>query len=79
MTAFPTKDRARAELAALLPLRDEIARRAEGLRSELASAAPSQRERLDARALRRERLVHLLDTRIRLAAQRLASAGPPPS
>jgi putative hemolysin len=70
-----TTERARAELAALFPLRDEIAFRAGALRAEQASAPQSRRERLDARALRFERLVRLLDTRIRLAAEVLARGG----
>jgi len=72
---LPTTERARAELAALFPLRDGIAFRAGALRAEQASAPQSRRERLDARALRFERLVRLLDTRIRLAAEVLAMGG----
>jgi hypothetical protein len=72
---LPPTERARAELAALFPLRDGIAFRAGALRAEQASAPQSRRERLDARALRFERLVRLLETRIRLAAEVLAGGG----
>jgi hypothetical protein len=79
MTALvSTTERARAELAALFPLRDGIALRAGALRAELASAPQLRRERLDARALRYERLVRLLETRIRLAAEVLARGGVSP-
>ena len=64
---------ARAALAVLLPLRDSLARRAGALRVELARAEPLRSERLYARALRCDRVVGLLDTRIRLAAGQLAS------
>jgi putative hemolysin len=67
-----TTERARAELAALFPLRDGIALRLGALRAALASAPNLRRERIDARALRYERLVRLLETRIRLAAEVLA-------
>jgi hypothetical protein len=63
---------ARADLALLLPLRDAIARRAGALRVELARADARRHERLYARALRCDRVVRLLDTRIRLAAELLA-------
>ncbi len=66
-------DPARAELAALLPLRDTIARRASALREQLPEAEPQRRERLYSRALRCDRVMRLLDTRIRLAAEVLAS------
>jgi len=79
MTApVPTTERARAELAALLPVRDGIALRVGALRVELAGAPLLLRERLDARALRYERLVRLLETRIRLAAEVLARGGVSP-
>lgn len=64
---------ARAELAALLPLRDAIARRASTLRAQLFAAEPHRREHLYSRALRCDRVTGLLDTRIRLAAEVLAS------
>jgi len=63
---------ARADLALLLPLRDSIARRAGALRNELARAEPRRHDRLYSRALRCDRMVRLLDTRIRLAAELLA-------
>ena len=63
---------ARAELAVLLPLRDTLERRAGTLRARLAQADPTRRERLYSRALRCDRVVRLLDTRIRLAAELLA-------
>lgn len=66
-------DPARAELAALLPLRDAIARRASVLREQLSGAEPQRRERLYSRALRCDRVMRLLDTRIRLAVEVLAS------
>ena len=72
MTFPQLSESARAELAALFPVRDAIARRAGTLRSRLSGAPPDRRERLGERALRCERLVQLLDTRIRLAAERLA-------
>ena len=64
---------ARAEIAALLPIRDALARRAGSLRIELSRAGPLRRERLYSRVLRCDRVVHQLDTRIRLAAELLAS------
>jgi len=64
---------ARDELAQLLPLRDAIERRAAAMRAELTHAEPRRRERLYSRALRCDRMVRLLDTRIRLAAELLAS------
>ncbi len=64
---------ARADLAVLLPLRDSLARRAGALRVELSYAEPLRRERLYSRALRCDRVVHLLETRIRHAAELLAS------
>ena len=76
MTAQPHRaDRARADLAALFPVRDELARRADALRLRIARQLDPRAERLDARAQRCERLVRLLDTRIRIAAEMLADAG----
>jgi hypothetical protein len=73
MTApHQASERARADLEALLPLRDAIARRAGTLRAQLRAAHPRHGERIDARALRYERLVRLLETRIRIAAELLA-------
>jgi hypothetical protein len=73
MTESPRPDEpARAALAVLLPLRDSLARRAGALRVELARAEPLRSERLYARALRCDRVVGLLDSRIRLAAEQLA-------
>lgn len=74
MTSPQISENARAELTALFPVRDSIARRAGALRSRLAQAPPERRAQLDERALRCERVVRLLDTRIRLAAERLARA-----
>jgi hypothetical protein len=74
MTSPQCPEDARAELIALFPVRDEIACRAGRLRARLAKAPPERREHLDERALRCERLVRLLDTRIRLAAEQLARA-----
>jgi hypothetical protein len=76
--ALSSIELARADLAALFPLREGIARRAVALRAELASAPPSRRDQLDGRALRYERLVRLLETRIRIAAEVLAIGGAPP-
>jgi putative hemolysin len=76
--ALPTTERARAELAALFPVRNAIAHRAGTLRTEIVSAAQPRRERLEARAMRYERLVRLLETRIRLAAEVLASGSSSP-
>jgi hypothetical protein len=73
-----TTEDARAELAALFPLRDGIALRVGTLRAELASAPHSRRERLDERALRYERLMRLLETRIRHAAEVLTRGGVSP-
>ena len=79
MTPAPNRvENARAELAALFPLRDEFARRAGRMRAELLRTPAPRSGRIDARALRCERLVRLLDTRIRLAAEVLASGGPAP-
>jgi hypothetical protein len=64
---------ARADLAVLLPLRESLARRASALRDALPGAEPQRRDRLYARALRCDRVVRLLDTRIRHAAELLAS------
>ncbi len=64
---------ARADLAVLLPLRDSLARRAGALRIEQSHAEPLRRERLYSRALRCDRVVRLLETRIRLATELLAS------
>jgi hypothetical protein len=71
MPPTPSPQSARDELAALLPMRDAMARRAGSLRAQLAGAATARRERVGERALRCERLVALLDTRIRLAARAL--------
>jgi hypothetical protein len=71
MPPTPSPQSARAELAALLPVRDALARRAGSLRAELAVASAARRERIGERALRCERLLALLDTRIRLAARAL--------
>jgi hypothetical protein len=65
-------ERARAELEALLPLRDAMAHRAGALRAQLQAEPARRGERIDARALRYERLVRLLETRIRIAAELLA-------
>jgi hypothetical protein len=73
-SASSSGERARAELTNLLPLRDDLAQRAGALRAQLQRAAEPHAERIDARALRCERLVRLLDTRIRLAAEALAAA-----
>jgi hypothetical protein len=74
MTETPRIDEpAREELTTLLPLRDALARRAGALRAAISQAEPARRERLYSRALRCDRLVRLLDTRIRLAAELLAS------
>ena len=67
---------AREELALLLPLRDAIAHRAGALRVEITGAKASRHERLYSRATRYDRLVRLLDTRIRLAAEVLANSEP---
>ena len=67
----PDKERARAELRALFPLRDAFAARGGALQAEVATTPPPRRDRLDARSLRYERLVRLLETRIRLAAEAL--------
>jgi hypothetical protein len=74
MKAVPRRtEHARAELASLLPLRDDLAQRVGELRARLASAEEPRAARIDARALRCEHLVRLLDTRIRLAAEVLAA------
>jgi len=70
--ASRSNEPARADLALLLPLRDSIARRAGALRIELMRAEPRRHDRLYSRALRYDRMVRLLDTRIRLAAELLA-------
>jgi hypothetical protein len=73
MAAAPESiEHARAELSVLLPLRDAMATRVGALRAEVASAEALRGERIDARSLRYERLVRLLETRIRLAAEVLA-------
>jgi hypothetical protein len=75
-SALESSDRSREDLALLLPLRDAIAHRAAALRVELTRAEPLRHERLYSRATRRDRLVRLLDTRIRLAAELLAKSEP---
>ncbi|HEY8123791.1 MAG TPA: hypothetical protein VII78_20900 [Myxococcota bacterium] len=72
-TADPLDEPARAELAVLLPLRESLARRAGALRDQVVRAGRHHPERLYARALRCDRVVRQLDTRIRHAAERLAS------
>jgi hypothetical protein len=73
MTDPLPQELARREIALLLPLRDKLVRRAGRLRATRANARAEQVERLDARALRCERVIRLLETRIRLAAEVLAT------
>jgi hypothetical protein len=65
---------ARAEIAELLPLRERLVRRAAELRQQLARAEGDRHERIATRVLRCDRVVSLLDNRIRLAAERLVRA-----
>ena len=63
---------ARAEIAGLLPVREQLSRRASVLRLRHSGANGMQRDALGDKAERCERVVHRLDARIRLAAEILA-------
>lgn len=63
---------ARAEIAGLLPIRDQLSQRSSALRLRLAGASSPRREVLSEKAQRCDHVVRLLDSRIRLAAELMA-------
>lgn len=68
----PLGEAARAELAVLLELREAFSARVRALRVSGSGTDDPKRELPHARLQRCERIVGLLDTRIRLAAEQLA-------
>jgi hypothetical protein len=66
------QDLARAEISALIPIRERLARRSQALAVRAIRPGATPPEALSRRVDRCERVVRLLDARIRLAAEVLA-------
>lgn len=71
-TATRREERARAEIAGLLPVREQLSRRASAFRLRGSGAHGLRRDALGDKAERCERVVRRLDARIRLAAEIIA-------
>ncbi len=70
--ATQPEELARAEIAGLLPVREQLSRRASALRLRGSGARGLRRDVLGDKAERCERVVRRLDARIRLAAEIIA-------
>jgi len=74
-TPAPLDERRQRELATLVTIHRRLADQLGRLHAKRSAIATSRMQRLEEKALRRERLARLVDNRIRLAAELLSHEG----